>query len=402
MLYALKANYDHHGCKILVASFTYPPNKDGVSESAFSFAEGLSDRGHDVVVATGLPEQQRDALSERKSRVRVERFDIRGGPLLRDGVQGEIDRYVDFVQRGNFNAILAMCLDTWPVWLLIDTFRQIPARKVLLSHGFSAPRWHPQARPPWGLMALVRSLVFTARTFHCLQLFDSVVFLSNRRDFRRFLDHKIAGWVGHRGIAIMPNSVDPEFFASPTESFRKAHGIHQRHFFLCVANYSELKNQQLALQAFARAAISDSALVFIGSESNTHSCALQQAAARVNLAPGCCVRILSGVSRALTIAAFHEATAFVLSSRDETQPIVLLESMAAGLPFISTPAGCVRQMPGGIVAASATEMAEAMRWLAVDAGRRKALAAAGTAFAEKRCSRERSIEKMEQLLTARP
>jgi len=388
----------NHGCKILIASFTYPPNKDGVSESAFSFAEGLASRGHDVVVATGPPEQAA-ALSEQKLRAHVERFDIRGGPLLRGGVQGETDRYINFVRNGGFDALLAMCLDTWPVSLLLNELPRLSMRKVLLSHGFSAQNWYPHRRPPWGLGAWLRGLIFTAHTFSYLRRFDAVVFNSERRDFGRFLDHSIATWIRHPKIAIMPNSVDPAFFQKSVLSFRDVFDIRQPTLFLCVANYSARKNQSLALNAFVQAALPNASLIFIGSDSNKHSRNLEQAADLADLAPGTSIHVLTGISRRLTMAAFQEATAFVLPALEETQPFVLLESMAAGLPFISTPTGCVGEMPGGLLAATSSEIAEAMRKLATDNDRREALAAAGRRFALIHCSRERSVEQMENLLT---
>jgi glycosyltransferase involved in cell wall biosynthesis len=388
----------NHSRKILVASFSYPPNKDGVSESAFSFAEGLASRGHEVVVTTGLPEQH-DALPERKLRAHVERFDIRGGPLLRDGIQGESGRYIDFVRHGGFDALLAMCLDTWPVSLLLNHLPELGMRKVLFSHGFSAHHLYPHRRPPWGLVSWLRGLAFTASTFRYLRLFDSLVFLSQRRDLGRFLDHTIARWIRHPKIAIMPNSVDPAFFQTSALSFRDTFGVRQSNLFLCVANYSARKNQPLALKAFVQAALPNAALIFIGSESNHHSRGLEQAASRADLASGSAIYVLTAVSRSLTVAAFHEATTFVLPALEETQPIVLFEAMASKLPFITTPTGCVSEMPGGLFAATASEMANAMRSLTYDTGRREALAAAGRAFAEKHCSRERSVEQMEELLT---
>jgi hypothetical protein len=38
--------------KILIASFTFPPNKDGVSEAAAVMTEGFLRRGWEVDVAT--------------------------------------------------------------------------------------------------------------------------------------------------------------------------------------------------------------------------------------------------------------------------------------------------------------------------------------------------------------
>ena len=388
--------------KVFLASFTYPPNKDGVSESAMSFAEGLAERGHEVVVGTGEPEV-RGAVYYGPANPVVERFRIQGGPLHRDGISGEIARYRRFVAEGDFDALVCLCIDTWPTFLLKPMLRGFRGRKVMVSHGFSAHHWYPQRRFPWGLRSWLRGMLFTARAPGFFRLFDEVVFNSERKDFGRFLDHRIASRIGHPGIRILPNSVDPAFFAAAPGGprFREAHGLGGSPMFLCVANYSTRKNQQLALRAFAEAAIPGASLVFIGSEANEHSRALEELASALPAAPGTVVRVLSGVPRAETIAAFHEAQAFVLSATEETQPFVLLEAMAAGLPFISTPTGCVDEMPGGITASSSAEIAQAMRTLASDPALHAKLRTEGLAFARANCSRDRSVDLMEEMIGTR-
>lgn len=367
-----------------------------------SFAEGLAERGHEVVVGTGEPEV-RGAVYDGPANPVVERFRIEGGPLHRDGISGETARYRDFVVRGDFDALVCLCLDTWPTFLLLPLLPGLRARKVLVSHGFSAHHWYPQRRFPWGLRSWLRGMMFTARAPGFLSLFDQVVFNSERKDFGRFLDHRIASWSRHPGIRILPNSVAPAFFESGRNAgrFRAAHKLGDGPLFLCVANYSTRKNQQLALRAFAEAALPKASLVFIGSEANEHSRALEGLADTLPRATGAAVRVLAGVSRADTIAAFHEAHAFVLSATEETQPFVLLEAIAAGLPFVSTPTGCVDEMPGGITASSATEIAHAMRMLAADPALHAKLKAEGRAFARANCSRDRSVDLMEEMIGGR-
>jgi glycosyltransferase involved in cell wall biosynthesis len=388
--------------KVFLASFTYPPNKDGVSESAMSFAEGLAERGHEVVVGTGEPEV-RGAVYDGPANPVVERFRIHGGPLHRDGISGEMARYRDFVVQGDFDALVCLCLDTWPTFLLLPLLPGLRGRKVLVSHGFSAHHWYPQRRFPWGLRSWLRGMMFTARTPGFISLFDEVVFNSARKDLGRFLDHRIASWSRHPGIRILPNSVAQVFFDGPRggRSFREARGLADGPLFLCVANYSTRKNQQLAIRAFAEAAVPGASIVFIGSESNEHSRSLEKLAETLPPTPGMVVRVLSGVSRTDTIAAFHEAHAFVLSATEETQPFVLLEAMAAGLPFVSTPTGCVDEMPGGITASSAAEIAQAMRMLALDPALHAKLRAEGLAFARANCSRDRSVDLMEEMIGTR-
>jgi hypothetical protein len=74
--------------------------------------------------------------------------------------------------------------------------------------------------------------------------------------------------------------------------------------------------------------------------------------------------------------------------------------MVAALRFVSAPRGCVSKMPDGLLAATASQMADAMRKLATAGDRRKTLATIGKTFTEKQCSRQRSVVQMERFLTA--
>lgn len=80
---------------------------------------------------------------------------------------------------------------------------------------------------------------------------------------------------------------------------------------------------------------------------------------------------------------------FVLASRWEGNPLVVMEAMAAGLPVVATAVGCVpdllsedagRRVPAG----DATAMAAAMHELAADASLRHALGSNGHAVARAR------------------
>ncbi|MGC0363360.1 glycosyltransferase involved in cell wall biosynthesis [Rhodococcus sp. 27YEA15] len=81
------------------------------------------------------------------------------------------------------------------------------------------------------------------------------------------------------------------------------------------------------------------------------------------------------------------ASLFAMSSRHEGLPIVLSEALAAGLPFVSTPAApgiseLSDQGRAGVVAAShdPSDLADELRGLILDSDRRQALGAHGRAF----------------------
>lgn len=77
------------------------------------------------------------------------------------------------------------------------------------------------------------------------------------------------------------------------------------------------------------------------------------------------------------VSMVQEADLTVLTSLQEASPLVVLESMAAGTPFVAFNVGCVREHPGGIVVDSVQEMADAVTRLLGDSELRKSLGAAG-------------------------
>jgi glycosyltransferase involved in cell wall biosynthesis len=77
------------------------------------------------------------------------------------------------------------------------------------------------------------------------------------------------------------------------------------------------------------------------------------------------------------VSAVKEADLMVLTSNWEASPLVILESMAAGTPFVTFDAGCVREHVGGRVVDSLSEMAETVIELMADSDLRRELGEQG-------------------------
>ena len=155
----------------------------------------------------------------------------------------------------------------------------------------------------------------------------------------------------------------------------------------------------MALRAFRHARLENANLVFIGSEFNEYSAALQQLDNQLKREFGAGrVMMLEKISREMTCAAYREADLFVLSAKAETQPIVLLEAMASKTPWISTDVGCVAELPGGIVARSESELAREMKALLDSPERRNQLSDEGWAASQETYDWERVINTYNTLL----
>jgi glycosyltransferase involved in cell wall biosynthesis len=382
---------------LLILTFTYPPNKDGVANAAALVAEGLAARGHEVQVGTiWHPERP---LPQPDDNPRVHQFKVQGSASLRDPISGETAEMTRYISAFEGDMIFCHTLERAPTVLAMRTFSKLAASKVMVSHGYSPHLvgWHRKF--PWGLAQWLARQPFVWQLPWILRRFDRLVFLSGQRDFGRFLDHRVARFIGHRGIRIIPNAADLKEPPETLPDFRRIHGLEGRCLFLCVANYSDGKNQLGALAAYRRARIPNSAQVFIGSELNDYASAMQALDARLAPAfPDGRVLLLEKQPRPMTEAAIRSMDAFVLPTRQETQPIVLLETMAAGRPFIATPKGCIPELAGGVIARDEEELVGALQRLAGDAELRSRLGAEARRDYDAKYRKEAVLEAYENLI----
>jgi len=155
--------------------------------------------------------------------------------------------------------------------------------------------------------------------------------------------------------------------------------------FLAVGRLSPQKDHATLVDAFAAPALRalDARLVVAGE--GPLRAALEQRVEAHGL--GGRVRFLG--LRADVPDLLAAADVFVLPSRWEGNPLVVMEAMAAGRPVIATAVGCVPELVSDAVgrrvpAGDAAAMAAAMRDLAVDRPLREGLGAAAQAVAQAR------------------
>jgi glycosyltransferase involved in cell wall biosynthesis len=367
--------------RVLLTTFTYPPNQDGVAIATSNFAAGLIANGYDVTVATRVhPSRKGNEIPG----TRVAEFAVDGSASTRFEFTGEVERYVEFVRTFSCDFIVCQAWDAWSTSLAQKAFRDNPAKKLLVSHGFTSHLLNFHPRPFFGLGVWLGTLPIALSAPWTMRCYDHVIFLSERRDFRRFFDHTLAHWTSYQSHSSIPNGVWLQEFESKDPFFRDRFKIETASVVLCVANYSDRKNQLKALEAFAECSSEDATLVFIGSVYNEYAAKLEaklrELSAQGFKSP---VKILHGLGRKDVYAAYHASTIFLLTAKAETQPIVLLEAMANRLPFVSTDSGCVRELIGGIVANSKKQLVAALQRLLDDEAERRRLGQAGRALVER-------------------
>jgi glycosyltransferase involved in cell wall biosynthesis len=392
------ASYRPKIMHVLIISFTFPPNKDGVSEAAAAMAKGFLDRRWEVSVFTRNTVPAREQLS------------WHGAELIEYDYGGTFHKPEVILNCGNLDYAAFLKSQKWDVLVFhayegsllcaLPHIREIPGRKILVSHGYAALLWEKSLRFPYGLASVGRRLFRSIAMIRWMRSFDRIVYLSEQADLHGFYDHFLAKATGYKGRWVMPNGIDLSERGDANSGFRLMNGIPEDAFvLLCVANYSPRKDQAYGARAFRKAALPGAVLVFIGSEFNEHSRRFQ-AEDSGNLSPASPGSIIwmEKQSRQATLDALASCDAFLLSAYHEAQPISLLEAMRESKPWIARKAGCIARMEGGICVNSEARMAAAIQRLAVDRELRECLGREGSRAVATRYNRKAYTESYCKLI----
>jgi 1,2-diacylglycerol 3-alpha-glucosyltransferase len=178
-------------------------------------------------------------------------------------------------------------------------------------------------------------------------------------------------------IEVVPSGIDVGLFAGGRwrEALRRTLGVSAgEKMILVVGRLGREKNVELALEAFARLGVSEARFVLIGD--GPHREALERAAHRLHIADR---TIFAGeYSREALPDVYASADALAFTSRSETQGLVLVEALAAGLRVVAVDAPQTRDVLGSagtIVAPEPEAIATELRRILAEGGRSSAAAA---------------------------
>lgn len=332
---------------ILISTWTYPPQRNGVAHVAWQHAKGLVELGYDVTVVTSFD----PCRKVENTKVKVVQFEIKGNYSPRTMLKpfkGDIKGYRQFIRNFRGDVILFHTCTVWNTATVLDILPKIKTKSILISHGVSFNTGSFLARLAW------RPYVW--RLNKTYNTFDQVVFLTKKSDKDRFLDKYLMDKKRFSRWSVIPNGSSFEKFQSVLPDFRNSSSIDKKQkLILCVSAFTQMKNQEMALNAFLNGGFKNATLVFIGEEMNEYARKLENKVRSLINSTGK-VLLLTGLEREMIYAAYKAADIFLLPSRTEAQPLVLLDSMASGTPFISTNVGCVDELPGGVTVTNEQEM----------------------------------------------
>ena len=322
--------------KILHTVEFYHPSKGGSQEVVKQLSERMVELGHEVTVATSkLAERDFKELNG----VRIVEFDISGNAVR--GYIGDTQSYKDFLLSNSFDVIMNYAAQQWATDLYLEVMEKIKARKVFVPCGFSGLH-DPMYKEYFEQMPEV------------LRGYDTTVYLSPT-----YRDTMFAKEHGVRNMHIIPNGADEREFA------KKPLGIKQRlnipdtsKLVMHLGSFTGQKGQPEAMKIFARAKVTNAALVLVGNVIDRKLYKKCQAQALLfNLKPSNMRAkrriIVTQLDRSATVSLLKESDLFLFPSNIEASPLVLFEACAAKTPFMSTDVGnateIVEWTKGGVI-----------------------------------------------------
>jgi glycosyltransferase involved in cell wall biosynthesis len=298
----------------------YRPAIGGAERVVQRIGEGLARGGHDILLITSGTRS-----SELLEGVRVERFPIAGNLAI--GIKGDVDEPLQAIQSFKPDLVMCYAAQTWTTDACIQFLERREFQLVLAPCGFSALN-HP------------RYALYFERMRQLLPQYDALIFHS-----AIYQDWAFAQAAGADNSHVIPNAADDP---APLERTRSGGhrivtvGSHVRSkghtdFFGAIA---ELRHRSLEVEGLLLAPRRRGLDALRGCQAR---CMLQAAlpGSHVGLVDG---RELTSVPRALA-----QADLFLFPSRIECAPLVILEAMAAAVPWVSYDVGNVRELPGGVV-----------------------------------------------------
>jgi glycosyltransferase involved in cell wall biosynthesis len=348
----------------------YAPLIGGAERVVQRVGEGLVARGHDVIVVT-TGRRRTDVLNG----VRVERFPVRGNSVR--GIRGDVGAVLGHVEDLRPDVVFNYAAQTWHA----DAYGPLasarrPYRLVLAPCGYSALH-----DPDYS--------AYFARMRAWLPHYDALVFHSSvYRDW----EFAVSSDAPASAMHVIPNAADDP---PPRRPNPRSETV-----FVTVGSHVRSKGhgdfieavRSISSQTRARGVV-----VAPPRRGRDFARGCQPRCFLESLRPHSPVRFTDGRPAGAVERELAEADVFLFASQIECAPIVILEAMAAGVPWVSYDVGNVRELAGGIVVEGLDELVAAGARLARTPREREELAQAGQSAWRERHRWPGVIDAYEQL-----
>lgn len=353
--------------RVLLTVERYAPAIGGAERVVQRIAEGLAARGHDTHVVTGGAAEETSLGG-----VSVHRFPLAGNEAR--GIRGDATPVLERIARIAPDVLFNYAAQSWPTDVSFSLLGS-PGRPAM-------------AIAPCGFSGLHdrRYGAYFERMPDTLRAYDAVVMHSDV-----YQDARFAADAGIEFVVI-PNGAD-----TPDGGGRLRATVGDRPLAVTVGSHVRSKGHADFARAVGRLEEVVGAIVAPTRRGLDAVRGCQVACrARARLRPERLMVVDGSVAGAVQDA-IASADLFLFTSKIECAPLVILEAMAAGTPWVSYDVGNVSELQGGIVAGSSTDLVEAAR--SVLAGARPELGGEGRTAWEARHQWPAVIDRYEALFT---
>lgn len=286
---------------------------------------------------------------------------------------GSIREYREFVASGKWDLVVHHCLQVWSTDALLEMIPTYSWPALLVTHGLgtNSPIFAEYYRAIPAVMPNFAAWV--------------TISASNE-------EFAFARLNGLEPPIVIRNGVDLKEWSQPILGVRKKWNMNRRPWLVSVSNHSRQKGHERLYQLMSRLRDTGANLTIIGDSRRSDKWQL----GNIGISGGCFYkcRVRTMISKSIdlkvripreeVVSAVKEADLVVSTSHWEANSVVLLESMAAGTPWVSTDVGSARDNAGGVTADPTEEMAKCVIELLQDPARRRTLGNEGRMRAAER------------------
>lgn len=388
--------------KIIFAVDTYYPRQDGVQTVTQYLAEGLAQKGHEVLILTSLKEGL--LRKEVHNAVTIERYVVSRNQYTLHFV-GERKKINKRMKDYDADAIIFVSIGIWCFDWFRHRLNRYLGKKILYTHGFDLREYYSV----WGeikeiricrqIVPLIMNVYsevyrkgYKERLFKSFKYFDKTVYLYEKDNLYLYMKQ-----LGLRNDIIIGNAVEDSFFER--RAFEDSSDTEV--LFINISSYVERKNQKLLLAAFYEAAVPDSRLILIGSKETPYYNQLLEFNHELKSKYtdfDTKVEILCGLSRVQIKEIYKKAHVYLSASSWEAMSTSLCEAAAAGLAIISTDVGHAATIPGVQLCKEQNEFSEKMKELRLNSTLRKECGKLAYEYAEKHYRIQMKVDELENIL----
>lgn len=368
--------------KFLFTVASYFPIIGGVQMVTQNMAEELVKQGHNVTVL--ISRQKGLEELNNYNGVYLEYFDLH---TEKDKIVGNTENYISYIKKKSesIDVLVNISVHSAMTDVLLRHINELKCVSILYLHGIYEFSWSKKDKS--STKRIISKLYYNLRRikfynyFHKYAInYDLIIHLSKEDISMKYMEK-----YNITQNLIIHNSVGKSFFL---DSNKKCNVD----YFLHVANYAEHKNQEFSLRAFYSFNNCNVKMIYIGAKENDYYRYLLKLNTSLELKYGKRnIEFFTNLNRNETIDKIKNAKAIILSSRVEKFPMVLVEGMACGKPFISTDCGIVKELPGGLVVNNINEMRLCMEKINKDSIFVEELSKDGKEYAIKNFSLEKNI-----------